>query len=167
MYHLKTLLFGYGNADREDDGVAWHILKEVMRINGLPEPADLDIDYQDELHQVDYLFQLQLTPEFATDLAKYDRVCFIDAHTGAVPEEVHFEEVHPKFQKSPFTHHLTAASLLSIVETLQQQIPETILVSVRGYQFGFARELSDRTALLCRQAADIIVKWMQASPKNN
>ncbi len=131
-----------------------------MRRNDLPVSTELDIEFQDEIHQVDYVFQLQLTPEIAYDLDQYDRVCFIDAHTGAVPEEVHFEKVTPHFQKSPFTHHLTAASLLSITDTLHHKTPETILVSVRGYQFGFARTLSEATSLLTRQAADIIQNWM-------
>lgn len=132
-----------------------------MRRDGLPLTDELDIDFQDETHQVDYVFQLQLTPEIAYDLDKYDRVCFIDAHTGAVPEEVHFERVTPNFQKSPFTHHLTAGSLLSITDTIHHKSPETILVSVRGYQFGFARTLSEATSLLTHQAADIIQHWMQ------
>ncbi len=161
---MKTLIFGYGNADREDDGVAWHVLKEVMLLNHLPEPLDLDIEYTDEQNQTEYIFQLQLTPEIAYDLDQFDRVCFIDAHTGAVPEDVHFEKITPVFQKSPFTHHLTAASLLSIAETLHHKVPETILVSVRGYQFGFSRDLSPTTRLLCRQAADIILDWMTTSP---
>ena len=160
---MKTLIFGYGNADREDDGVAWHVLKEVMLLNHLPEPADLDIEYLDEASQTEYVFQLQLTPEIAYDLDRFARVCFIAAHTGAVPEDVHFETVQPTFQKSPFTHHLTAASLLSICDTLHHKVPETILVSVRGYQFGFSRELSSATRLLCRQAADIIQNWMKSS----
>jgi len=162
---MRTLVFGYGNADREDDGVAWHILREVMQRNHLPVPEDLDIDFQDETDQVDYVFQLQLTPEVANDLEKYDRVCFIDAHTGAVPEEIHFEAVQPHFQKSPFTHHLTAASLLSIADTIHHKTPETILMSVRGYQFGFARTLSEATSLLTHQAADIIINWLYEQPK--
>ena len=157
---LKTLLFGYGNADREDDGVAWHVLCEVIRRNGLPVSDELDIETSDPATGVDYVFQMQLTPEIAADLGQYDRVCFIDAHTGAVPEEVHFEKVSPSFQKSPFTHHLTVGSLLSITESMKLKIPETILVSIRGYQFGFSRELSQATALLTTQAADIICRWM-------
>ncbi len=65
---MKTLLFGYGNVDREDDGVAWHILREVMRRKDLPVSDELDIEFQDDVNQVDYIFQLQLTPELAVDL---------------------------------------------------------------------------------------------------
>jgi hydrogenase maturation protease len=164
-FDLKTLIFGYGNADRQDDGVAWHVLREVMRRNHLPVPDELDIEFHDADGQVDYVFDMQLTPEIADDLGKYDRVCFIDAHTGAVPEDVHFERVKPAYQRSPFTHHMTAATLLSIAETMHQTIPETILVSIRGYQFGFSQSLSDASAKLTDQAADLIQKWMvEAAP---
>lgn len=158
---MKTLIFGYGNPDRQDDGVAWHVLREIMVHYGLPFSDELDINYQDEMRQLDFDFQLQLTPEIADDLNAYDRVCFIDAHTGAVPEEIHLEKVTANFQKSPLTHHLTAASLLSIAETLHQKVPETILVSVRGYEFGFSQTMSAVTSALTRQAADIIIKWIE------
>jgi hydrogenase maturation protease len=164
---LRTLLFGFGNPDREDDGVAWHILRFLMQKHGLTVSDELDIDFHDEVNQVDYIFQLQLLPEIATDLAQYDRVCFIDAHTGAVPEEIHVERVKAVFQRSPLTHHLTAGSLLSIADTINNKIPETILVSVRGYQFGFARTLSSATSNLTRQAADIIDKWMDEGSASN
>lgn len=160
---MSTLIFGYGNADRQDDGVAWHILRDLMHQNGLPVSEELDILFHDEKQDVDYVFEMQLTPEIAYDLNKYDRACFIDAHTGAVPEDVHFEVVHARFQKSPFTHHLTASSLLSIAESIHHRAPETILVSVRGYEFGFSQSLSTKTANLTRQAADIILNWMKQS----
>jgi hydrogenase maturation protease len=158
---LKTLIYGYGNPDRQDDGVAWHVLREIMLHYDLPVSDELDVDFQDEERQIDYDFQLQLTPEIADDLDHYDRVCFIDAHTGAVPEEIHLEHVTANFQKSPLTHHLTAASLLAIADTLHQKVPETILVSIRGYEFAFDQSLSAITASLTRQAADIIIKWLE------
>ena len=157
---MKTLVFGYGNADRQDDGVAWHVLHEVMRRNGLEVSDELDIECSDEVNQVDYIFQLQLTPELADDFKIYDRVCFIDAHTGAVPEEVHVEKVELGFQKSPFTHHLTPSSLLSIADTINHAVPETLLVSVRGYEFGFSQSLSPKTSSLIGKAADIIMNWL-------
>ena len=157
---MRTLIFGYGNQDRQDDGVAWHVLREVMKRKNVAVSKDLDIDYKDEKNKIDYMFQLQLTPEIAADLKKYQRVCFIDAHTGAVPEEIHFEEICCGFQKSPFTHHLTPSSLLSIAETLHQEIPETILISIRGYEFGFSQDLSPKTSALIDRAAELVMNWL-------
>jgi len=131
-----------------------------MKRNDLAVSDDLDIDFKDEKKKTDYIFQLQLTPEIAADLKDYQRVCFIDAHTGAVPAEIHFEEIRCGFQKSPFTHHLTPSSLLSIAETLHKKTPETILISIRGYEFGFSQSLSPKTAALVGRATDQIMNWM-------
>jgi hydrogenase maturation protease len=157
---VRTLILGYGNADRGDDGVAWHVLNKLMENHNLPISEDLDIDFSDVTSQVDYFFQMQLVPEIAHDLDKYDRVCFVDAHTGAVPEGVHFEVIQPVFQKSPLTHHLTPASLMSIAQTIHHKEIDAALVSIRGYSFGFSRELSEKTQKLLTIAVDLIEKWM-------
>ena len=87
-------------------------------------------------------------------------MCFVDAHTGAVPNDVNVSEIAAEFQASPLTHHLTPQSLLTFAQTLYNARPEAILVSVRGYQFGFERALSPLTAQLTQQAAEKIVEWM-------
>jgi hydrogenase maturation protease len=119
--------------------------------------------YEDEFpanDRLDFAFYLQLTPEMAEDLTTYERVCFVDAHTGNVETEVQFLKIDDEFQHSPFTHHLTAQSLLSMCRTLYGKTPAAMLLSVRGYQFEFERTLSTETAALVPQAVDRILKWM-------
>lgn len=157
----KILLLGYGNPDREDDGVAWHILRALTVKMGLSAPASYEDDFP-ENPQVDFAFHLQLTPEMAEDISRYEYVCFLDAHTGNIPEEVRLIEVESDFQKSPFTHHLTAQSLLSICETLYKTKPDAALLSVRGYQFLFSRALSEPTAALVHEAVDMAWAWINA-----
>lgn len=157
----KILLLGYGNPDREDDGVAWHILRALTVRMGLPAPDSYEDDFP-ENSQVDFAFHLQLTPEMAEDIAQYEYVCFMDAHTGNIPEEVRIIDVESDFQKSPFTHHLTAQSLMSICETLYKKKPDSALLSVRGYQFLFSRTLSEPTAALVLEAVDLAWAWMNA-----
>jgi hydrogenase maturation protease len=158
----NTLILGYGNADRQDDGVAWHILNLLAeRLGRQPSPSPEEgLDSKGE--PADLLFVLQLTPELAETLANYERVCFVDAHTGRVEEEISFEHVMSEFQASPFTHHLTPASCLTICEHLYGKKPEALLISVRGYEFGFSREMSAKTASLSRQAAEEIWRWLSA-----
>jgi hydrogenase maturation protease len=156
----RVLIFGYGNADRQDDGVAWHVLVEVATRLGRGVPSSPDDEFPLSAEPPNFLFELQLMPEQAETIADYDRVCFVDAHTGAVPNDVNVEPLSGEFQSSPFTHHLTAATLLSFAETLYGHAPESILVSVRGYEFGFVRALSKRTASLAEEATDKIVKWV-------
>ena len=161
----RTLILGYGNFDRQDDGVAWHVLAEVARRLGCAVPLSpedefpLDAGAPDNVVP-DFLFELQLTPEMAETIAQYERVCFVDAHTGAVPHDVNVSEIVAEFQASPLTHHLTPQSLLTFGQTLYNVRPEAMLVSVRGYQFGFERELSPLTAQLAEDAAAKIVDWV-------
>ncbi|MCZ2127380.1 MAG: hypothetical protein LC099_06350 [Anaerolineales bacterium] len=157
----KFLFLGYGNPDREDDGVAWHILRELTVKLGLPAPTSYDDDFP-STPNADFAFHLQLTPEMAEDVAEYEHVCFADAHTGNIAEEVRLIEIDSDFQKSPFTHHLTPQSLLSICETLYRRKPDSALLSVRGYQFLFSRELSPQTAALAPQAVESAWAWMKA-----
>ena len=156
-----VLIIGYGNVDRQDDGVAWHVLSGIAQRFGGQTPASLDDEFESADPNVDLLFMLQLMPELAETIARYERVCFVDAHTGAVPHDVNVEELSSEFQSSPFTHHMTASTLLSFAETLYHHAPQAILVSVRGYEFGFARSLSPRTAELAEEAADLIEKWLK------
>ena len=156
----SSLLLGYGNIDRQDDGVAWHILRLVAsRLQ-----ADLPL-YPKETHielnpLVAVHFELQLTPEISELVAGYSRVAFIDAHTGRVEQSVYHENLQPEFVTSPFTHHLTPSTCLSLAETIYEKVPTAILVSVRGYEFGFARSLSSRTMEHAEVAADWLVNWL-------
>jgi hydrogenase maturation protease len=159
----RTLLLGYGNADREDDGVAWHILNKLARLLGREPSQSPEEGFDLSGENPELLFTLQLTPEMSETIAEYERVCFIDAHTGSVPVDLHLQEVHSQFQNSPFTHHLTPETCLSFCEHLYRRKPEAVLVSVRGYEFGFRRSLSPKTEALAESAAEQIWKWLQGS----
>jgi hydrogenase maturation protease len=157
----KLLLIGYGNPDREDDGVAWHILRELTKKLGLDSPDS----YEDEFPEsalIDFAFYLQLTPEMAEDISLYEYVCFVDAHTGNIPEPVRLVELESEFQHSPFTHHLTPQSLLSMCETIYGIKPNAVLLSVLGHRFLFSRQLSEETAKLVPEAVELILEWLEA-----
>jgi len=156
----KSLIIGYGNPDREDDGVAWHILHALTTKLGLDSPDS----YEDEFPEsalIDFTFYLQLTPEMAEDISDYEYVCFVDAHTGNIPEPVRLINVESEFQASPFTHHLTPQSLLSMCETIYGKKPDAALLSVLGHRFLFSRELSAETAQLVLQAVELIWGWLK------
>ncbi len=169
----KILLVGYGNVDRQDDGVAWHVLKTVAQKLGLPSPdtpgdgfyevelsPSTDLDSGDMKTLVDIWFEPQLTPEMAETIGAYQSVCFVDAHTGSVPEEISFRLISSSYQASPFTHHLTPQTCLELCKVIYGQTPEGHLMSVRGYVFGFASTLSERTNELAQDAARRLVIWL-------
>ena len=156
----QTLVIGYGNPDRQDDGVAWHVLHALAAQLCLPAPDS----YEDEFpsnDRLDFDFYLQLTPEMAEQIALYERVCFVDAHTGSIAAEVQLVPVESQFQNSPFTHHLTAQTLLSMCQLLYGKTPQAALLSVRGYRFEFERELSPETAALVPEAVERILAWIE------
>jgi Ni,Fe-hydrogenase maturation factor len=171
----KCLIVGYGNPDREDDGVAWHILQKLALQFGRGDPntqaytdtaiasvTDLDfgtLEHRDDVP--DLLGELQLMPEIAETIAAYDKVCFVDAHTGAYAQDVNMASIQAEFQTSPFTHHLTPETCLVLAQTAFGHAPSGVVVSVRGYQFGFSNTLSQATAQLADEAVKLIVTWLQ------
>lgn len=157
----KTLILGYGNPDRQDDGVAWHILNDIARRAGFLAPESPDEDFTLLDTEPALMFALQLTPEMAETLAVYQRVCFVDAHAGRVKEDVRIEEVKPLFRSSPLTHHLTPESCLALAASLYGHAPQSILVSVRGFHFEFEQSLSLETKKLAEQATEAIWKWLE------
>lgn len=158
---MTTLFIGYGNPDRQDDGVAWHVLAGVATQLGLETPSAWEEPLPSS-PQADFAFHLQLTPELAEDITAYDRVCFVDAHTGKIPANVQVVDIVPEYQTSPFTHHLTPEMLLSMSRELYNKTPAAILVSVRGYEFGFETELSSFTSSLVTEAVERTVGWLRA-----
>jgi hydrogenase maturation protease len=157
---MSTLFIGYGNPDRQDDGVAWHVLAGIANQLGLETSPSWE-DPLPSSPEAEFAFYLQLTPELAEDLTAYERVCFVDAHTGNIPENVQLVDVTPEYQTSPFTHHLAPEMLLSMCESLYQHTPEAILISARGYQFGFETELSPFTGSLVTEAVERAVGWLK------
>lgn len=156
----NTLIIGYGNADRQDDGVGWHILKMLAEKLGQHIPEDPGASIEVESETVDLIFILQIYPELAETISHYDRICFVDAHTSDIPEEISWIKLSPEYEKSPLTHHMSPKTVLSIAATIYDNLPEAILVSVRGFHFQFERELSPQTSALVDIAAERIWAWI-------
>jgi len=154
----KTLIIGYGNPDRGDDGVAWHLLNRILNETGCRENDLFASDIIQSKQGLDIWFNFQLLPEMAETVALYDRVVFIDAHTGAIQDEISLVPVLPQYQNSPLTHHFTPSSCLALAESLAGKYPQAWLLSVRGYQFAFNRELSLQTRALVEKAFGILWK---------
>ena len=156
----KTLIIGFGNIDRQDDGVAWHVLQRIaQRLNRLASTND-EIEFELVGLNPELVYVLQLTPELADTIAGFECICFIDAHTGRIEQELLLSPLLAGYQNSPFTHHMTPETLLSLTSTLYHKAPQATLASIRGYEFNFSRDLSARTDQLADQAVNQIIKWL-------
>jgi hydrogenase maturation protease len=160
---MKILLFGYGNIDRQDDGVAWHILRGVAEHYHVILPVFPEETTSEITEYLTCSYALQLTPESAEWVSQFEKVIFIDAHTGSVEEPLHVENLDANFQTSPFTHHLTPQTCLALAESLYGKAPAAMLISVRGYEFGFSQQLSAQTGELALQAIRKIVSIIDQS----
>ncbi len=157
----NTLLIGYGNPDRQDDGVAWHVMCSVAQALGFSAPSGPDEPFEINNDQIEFILSLQLVPEYGEKISNFKRVCFIDAHTGAIPEEIRGITIDAQYQHTPFTHHMTPQTCLEIAKTVYHATPKAFLVSVRGYEFGFSNSLSKKTANLVPLAVEKILSWYQ------
>ncbi len=157
---MRSLIVGYGNADRQDDGVAWHVLVNIARRLGRPAPDAPEDGFFPEGEEIDLWYVLQLAPEMSEDFAQYERICFVDAHTGNIEQEILLQPVEASPASSAFTHHLTPAACLALTQAIYGKTPEAKLLSIRGYKFGFSRELSPETAALVQQAVETLIKWL-------
>ena len=144
--------------------MAWHVLRSVATEFGLELPERPEDPLLEVKPGLTLSFGLQLMPEAAEIIAQYERVCFIDAHTGRVENLVNLEKIQPKYVNSPFTHHLTPHTCLSIAATLYGKAPEAVLVSIRGFEFGFSQELSEQTQALVPAARQAILDWIASRP---
>ena len=153
----RTLIIGFGNVYRRDDGVGYVTLNAVRARLGRP-PLGIDDDGFDDLgHEMDTILLHQLVPELAETVAPYDLIVFVDAHMGHVPDRIYEEELDVCYRPATVTHTLHPCSVLALCEELHDHAPRGVLLSIRGYDYEFGEGLSDETAALVPPAAERIL----------
>ncbi len=157
----RALVIGFGNIDRADDGVAFFVVNALRRHLG-QKPLTEDETGLEELGlEIDSVFLSQLTPELLETLAGYQQVIFVDAHVYENVDALHCEAVSREYTPSTFTHHLTPAAFLALLKALYHQEPTGHLVSLRGYDFDFHRDLSSETEALVEPAVGYILRLVK------
>ena len=156
----RSLVIGYGNIDRADDGVAYDVINALRRRLGQELLPEGDTRLEDLGRPIDSVFLSQLAPELMEVLTSYDRVIFVDAHVYENVEALHCCPVSPDAASLIFTHHMTPSTLLAMQMAIYNMEPEAHLVSLRGYDFDFHRGLSADTASLVEPAVEWIMQWL-------
>jgi hydrogenase maturation protease len=150
----QTLVIGFGNLDRGDDGVAFDVVNRLRRQLGLrPLEAD-ETGLDDRSGDTGAVFVRQLVPELALDVGGCKRLVFVDAHVAAEPRAIVCVAVRPEARlSSPLSHTLPVEGFLWLVQAAAGRAPESFLVSLRGHCFEPGRGLSPAAAALVEQAA--------------
>ncbi|MGA2801475.1 MAG: hydrogenase maturation protease [Verrucomicrobiota bacterium] len=144
---MKTLVIGYGNRSRRDDGVGWFVIEQLAALN-LPE-VELETDQQLEI-------------EAAETISRFDTVIFVDAAIPEAPEPIQRTVVTPRFRSHAVAHYLTPADVLSLCKTLHGREPRAILFSIRGRDFNFGTTLSPEVEQAAREVVKQIVKIVRS-----
>ena len=153
----RTLVIGFGNIDRADDGVAYHVINGIRRRLGQEMLHEDETGLEEIGAEIDSIFLVQLAPELMDALIPYDNIIFVDAHVYENVDSLYCAPVFPEFTQATFTHHLTPAMLLALLKSLHHREPAGHIVSIRGYDFDFHRNLSADTEALVEKAVDHIL----------
>lgn len=126
----RTLIIGYGNPLRGDDGLGWH----AARL--LAECIQRD--------DVQIVTCHQLMPELAEDISQADHVIFIDAACGGEPGALRFDDLQPDNRPNvDFTHRFDAPALLACAQVLYGRCPYAVLCSLSADSFDLSENLSE------------------------
>lgn len=126
---MKTVVIGYGNTLRRDDGVGYRAAEAVM-------------DWQ--IPNVEAWPCHQLTPDLAALLAECDRAIFVDA---ALPQNPHHPLVLMRLDRRPavarFTgHHSHPADLLTLTQQIYGPCPSAYALLLPSWDMGYGEDLS-------------------------
>ncbi len=160
---MRTLIIGYGNPSRRDDGVGLAVVNGLRQGLGQTPLVEGDDGYAELGGPIDTLFLQQLMPELAETLAEYERVWFVDAHLGVYPELVRRIALAPHYDLASVSHHVAPQTLLALAQQFYGHAPAGELISIRGFDFDFGEEFSAATAEGVRQVVDAL--WQAITPQ--
>nr|WP_242513165.1 hydrogenase maturation protease [Halochromatium salexigens] len=135
---MRALVIGYGSPIRGDDALGPLVADQLeTRVSADPELSA----------QVDVQARHILTAELVDDLARAERVIFIDAAANLPPGEVSRQRLAPDASAlSTMAHFHDPRELLAWCQALYQRVPETWLVSAGGADWGYACYALSETA---------------------
>jgi hydrogenase maturation protease len=142
MKPLRTVIIGYGNTLRSDDGFGC-IVVDLLEERGI-------------LKNVEYITSQQLLPEMAESLRHSQLVIFLDASVAEKTGALSIEFLHPGMASGTLSHHLNPASLLALVQSLYQVAPQAYLLSIGTEDFEFGEILSGPVKAMLPVAAIVV-----------
>ncbi len=146
---LKALVIGYGSPIRGDDALGPLVADRLQeRLSTQPEARA-------GMETIEVQARHILTAELVEDLARAERVIFIDAAVDTPAGEVKRQRLTPdRSALSTMAHFHDPRELLAWCEALYQRIPEAWLVTGGGSDWGYACYALSETA---RQAVEPMI----------
>ena len=130
----KTLIYGYGNPGRMDDGIGKRFVDLID--NWIAE------------EKVENIFtdcNYQLNIEDASIISEYDAVVFVDASIVEDVENFRLEKVEPNDATMEFTMHaVSTAFVVDLCRKMYNKVPAAWVLHVRAYEFEFSEEMTPK-----------------------
>lgn len=143
---MRTLVIGFGNSLRGDDGAGRRVVEILEDV--LPPGAAVS------LHQ--------LTPEWAETISHVDHVIFVDATAGGFPGEVRCCPLAAAPRRPAShevaSHHVTPDGLLAMAGELYGHRPAAHVITIAGASFELSESLTDKVAAAAPIAAAMILE---------
>jgi len=151
---VRTLIVGYGNPLRSDDGFGWHAGRMLAQA----------LAGQD----AEVMTCHQLTPELAESLSQCGRAVFIDADVEGEPGAIHRRSIVPEVPpSSAFTHTCTPSGLLASAQHLYGHHPVSMAITVSAQSFEFGDTLSPAVSAALPEVVDQVCQWVRLKGPNS
>jgi hydrogenase maturation protease len=124
---VKTLVIGFGNPARGDDGIGPELARRLERLH--PPDVTIEMDYQ-------------LSVEHAALVAEHDLTVFVDA-TVEDGAPFYFRRVEATPTEAGLTHFVTPGQVVSLAKACFGAAPPCYLLGVRAFEMDdFAEGLT-------------------------
>ena len=126
-----TLVIGYGNPLRGDDGLGWRVVDRL---------AETTADQSTKLLAVH-----QLAPELAEPMSEAELIIFVDASYEGDPGSWRCEAIAPDaITSNALAHHFTPVGLLGYADAIFKARPRCLLISVAAQSFDCGDKLTPK-----------------------
>jgi hydrogenase maturation protease len=142
------LVIGYGSTLRTDDGVGWHAAR---RLEADPRLAGTTV-----------VACHQLTPEVALDLSRASFAVLIDASASRAPGTFAVDSLAAAPSGPSGSHHVAAAELVALAETLYGHAPEVVTVGVGPASLELGEGLSPAVEAILPAIVDAVAELVAA-----
>jgi hydrogenase maturation protease len=123
-----SLIYGIGNAGRQDDGLGWAFIDRLEQIHPRPR-ARLRRTYQLGLEDADFI-------------SRYERVLFVDATKDPAVESFSLSLPEPRLDFSFTSHAISVPSILATTQQCFDHVPDAYVLAIRGYQWELEQGLT-------------------------
>ncbi|WP_342597569.1 hydrogenase maturation protease [Cyanobacterium aponinum UTEX 3222] len=128
-----TLVIGYGNSLRSDDGIGQKIAIALSQLN---------------LKNLSTIATHQLTPELVEKIIQFEQVIFIDAQINSEKIQINKIDNINSYPQQNWTHHLNPISLINLTNKLYNKFPQGWLITIPIKNTNFGEQISPEVQIM-------------------